>query len=66
MSRRKTVYSSSLSTEVTLHDQREVVDWGKQMDDNDYFPQIKNVAASESANSTSIQKVIKDGMMKKR
>ena len=55
-----------MSRRKTLHDQREVVDWGKQMDDNDYFPQIKNVAASESANSTSIQKVIKDGMMKKR
>ena len=45
------LYSSSFSPEEILHDKREDEDGEKQMGGNDYFFQIKNMEASESANS---------------
>ena len=45
----KLIYSSSLSPEEILHDKREVEDGKKQMGGNDYFFQIKDMEASESA-----------------
>ena len=45
----KPIYSNSLSTEEILRDKRDDEEGEKQVGGNDYFFQIKNMEASESA-----------------